>query len=164
MFENEDDSSAAVHHKLKPGSWVIFVSLCPSQPRPRDPLEEDRRTAASQSRGADGGGPSAPVQRAVWGRRHLSVRSCELQGKGLPRCPSVCGRWEVGLLLLKETHHSAASICQLYSQQSQLRGRDSPAPCFYHYIFFRFFALFLDPTPTPVLQVSPCVIYYSAAL
>lgn len=76
-------------------AFIFFFSVCPSQSRPCDPLEEVRRRAASQSRFADGGGSSAPVQCPVWRRWHLSVWGSELEGKGLPRCTRFCRRYGV---------------------------------------------------------------------
>lgn len=82
-------------------TWVLWfipmfalihalLSLCPSQSRPRDQLEEAGRRAAVESWLADGRGSAAPVQGPVWRQWHLPVWGSELEGEGLPPCSCFC--------------------------------------------------------------------------
>lgn len=68
----------------------VLLSLCPSQSRPRDQLEEAGWRAAVESWLGDGGGSAAPVQGPVWRQRHLPVWGSELEGEGLPPRSCFC--------------------------------------------------------------------------
>lgn len=113
--QNSDDLSATLHPYYK--FHILNFSLCSSQPRPWDPLEEVRRTDFTQSR--DGRVSPAPVQRTVWGQWHVPVRGGELQRKGLPHRTRFCRRWRVhhdSLVLLKHFCEYSRSMNESFTQ------------------------------------------------
>lgn len=91
---------------------------------------------------------AAPISARLWtrGERTITLPVCLWKVRSQPSPPE-----------------RNTSQCREYLSKPSLRGKLT-SPLFLSLHFLRFFSLFLDPTPTPMPQVSPCVIYYSAAL